>query len=194
MSYAPPKFSDEIFRHISHYESRRRKSMSDKNKLDVDFEIIEEPEDELFPRLPNVVSHRGHSVKIIAIIRSLPEPQEGRTISLRARVLVLDKKTMGAKGHISRPAEIWGEALDEPPVKITSEEFPNLPFSINIIVPKDDKPDDHLGEGPHYQALVNITTSTGGGDAVGGAEDGTAASSDLSFDDQGLYIIAFTSK
>jgi hypothetical protein len=172
--------------------------MSNKKKLDVDFEVIEEPEDVLFPRLPNVVSHRGHKVKIVAIIRDVPA--QPMTISLRARVLVLDRETIGEKEHISRPAKIWGEAK-EVTATFPSNDFLSLPFMIEAIVPRS-LTDDHLGEGPHYQALVNVTASSDDGELAiedtSGSKEGSKAddqsASDSGFDGDGLYIIEFMSK
>jgi hypothetical protein len=153
----------------------------------------------MFPRLPNVVSHRGHRVKILATIRQVPEPEpeEVTTVSLKARVLVLAPQTMGENENVSRLAQLWGEA---PAVTATfpSIEFPSLPFTIHTIVPRG-RGDDHLGEGPDYQALVNVTTSSGNGQAApksvdGGGEGGGAAGQPSSFDANGLYIIEFMSK
>lgn len=128
------------------------------HELDVDFEVIEDPEDRIFPRLPNVISHRGHRVKIAAIVRDLPHPERPTEIRLRASVFVLNNAIMGEKGHVAHPFQLWGRA-EEMTVPFPSEQHPRLPFEIEIFVPRNDE-DDHLGEGPHYEALVEVRTTT----------------------------------
>lgn len=131
---------------------------SEKPELDVDFEIVENPEDPTFPRLPNVISHRGHRIKIIATVHGVPYPEKETDITMSASVHVLGSGLLNEKGHICHFIQPWGRAADVT-VTYPSKAYPNLPFKIETIVSRDSG-DDHLGQGPDYQAGVSITTSS----------------------------------
>jgi hypothetical protein len=138
------------------------------HELDVDFEVMEDPEDLVFPRLPNVVSHRGHRVKITAIVRDLPEPDTETKIMFRVTVNVLNSSIIGEKGHISHPFAVWGEKEVE--VTFPSDQLSRLPFKVEILVPMELE-DEHLGQGPDYQALIDVTTNNARLDALREAGD-----------------------
>jgi hypothetical protein len=168
------------------------------HELDVDFEIIEDPEDLVFPRLPNVVSHRGHRVKIIATVHDVPQPDRTTDITLSAFVNVLNNALLNEKGHICHPFQQWGTSKDLT-VTFPSEQYSRLPFKIETIVSRD-AGDDHLGQGPDYEAFVDVSTSsaqlapteeeTGGTRPRGAA----ASASDATPRTEGSYLIRFTSK
>lgn len=167
----------------------------EEHELDVDFEIIEDPEDLVFPRLPNMVSHRGHRVKIIATVHDVPHPEMSTDITMLASIQVLNNALLNEKGHICYPFQLWGTS-EELKVTFPSEEYSRLPFKIEATVSKD-VGDDHLGQGPDYEAFVDITTSSGGnfaGRDDDGAQSRDVASSHSSPRVNGSYIIRFTSK
>jgi hypothetical protein len=168
----------------------------EKHELDVDFEIIEDPEDLVFPRLPNVVSHRGHRVKIIATVHDVPHPDRTTEITLSAFVNVLNNALLNEKGHICHPIQQWGTSK-ELTATFPSEQYSRLPFKIEAVVSRD-AGDDHLGQGPDYEAFVNVTTSSAQlaatEEATGETIPGGAAASDTTPRTEGAYIIRFTSK
>jgi hypothetical protein len=171
----------------------------DEHELDVDFEVIEDPEDLIFPRMPNVVSHRGHGVKIITTIRDVPHPERTTEITLSATVHVLNNAILNEKGHVCHPFQVWGSAEDLT-VTFPSEKFTRLPFKVEIRVPMDED-DDHLGQGPDLEAFVDVSTSStlfastekeeeeenGEGEAAGAESSSTPRT-------EGSYVIRFTSK
>jgi hypothetical protein len=172
----------------------------DEHELDVDFEIIEDPEDSAFPRLPNVVSHRRHRVKIIATVHDLPFPDRTTKITLSAIVNVLHYELISEKGHVARPFERWGTS-NKVTATFTPDEYSGFPFNIEAIVPRSGD-DDHLGQGPDYEALIEVKTTSvepliEGDD--GEAEPRHAAEPD---DDtfttepitEGSFIVRFTAK
>jgi hypothetical protein len=148
----------------------------EEHKLDVDFEVMEYPRDEFFPRMPNIVSHRGHQLRITAIIRDVPE---GTThIGLQADVLVYGAETISEHGHASSSVRLWGHA---PERSFPVNEDTLFPHPIDILVTKS-LDDDHLGEGP-YGTFINITAANTpfvdeapAEESVGTAEDGEAGS------------------
>jgi hypothetical protein len=167
----------------------------EEHELDVDFEIIEDPEDSAFPRLPNVVSHRRHRFKVIATVHDLPFPERTTEITLSAKVNVLYYELLNERGHSCRPFQRWGKSKD---VKVTfsPDEYSGFPFDIEAVVPMSDD-DDHLGQGPDYEATVEIRTnsiepSLDGND--GGAQPRDAAASDGGPRTDGSFIIRFTAK
>lgn len=170
----------------------------EEHELDVDFEVIEDPEDLVFPRLPNVVSHRGHKVKITAVIHDLPHPERTTEITVGARVHVLNNAIMGEKGHVTLPFQLWGIAEDVM-ATFPSDQYPRLPFKIEIIVPKVPD-DDHLGEGPHYEAMVGVRTvttqleSNAQGDSDNQTQAEMAAAAATEPRTEGSFIIRFTSQ
>lgn len=167
----------------------------EEHQLDVDFEIVEDPEDSAFPRLPNVVSHRRHKVKVIATVHDLPYPERKTDITLSAKVNVLDHELINERGHISRPFQRWGKSK-EIKVTFTPDEYSGFPFNIEAVVPMSEG-DDHLGQGPDYEAFVDVRTSSveppvaGGG---GGAQQRDATTNGTGPRTEGSYIIRFTAK
>jgi hypothetical protein len=171
----------------------------EEHKLDVDFEIIEDPVDEHFPRLPNVVSHRGHKVKILAVIHEVPNPDVATRISLNASVYVFGRETMGRQQHVSSTAHLWGQGRE---VTIDIPADPQFPVSIPIFVERTLN-DDHLGEGPGFQAFANVRTSPVVDNAAvvepanvapeGPAPSSTNIVADVISND-GLFVINFSSK
>jgi hypothetical protein len=163
-------------------------SNHDEHKLDVDLEVIEEPEDDFFPspREPNVISHRQHTVKITAVIRDVPE--DTQQLTLQAKILTLGKETLGQEGHTSSTVETWGTS-DSVTVPYPSELCETLPCKISLIVERSLR-DDHLGEGP-YRGLVDISTSNILDDTTG---DGSEEQDDDLDGDFGNFMIAFVSK
>ncbi len=170
---------------------------NEEHTLDVNLEVLEEPLDYYFPRQPNVVSHRGHQAKIIVTIHDVPDPEGTKTITLNATVLVFDKERAGNNGHVCSAARIWGTA-EKVTVAFPWPGWPR-PYVKEIIVSRGND-DDHLGEGPYYQGLVNVTTSneafnaerTTEGDSAGNDEE-AAATGRAALDDDGLHIIEFMS-
>lgn len=163
------------------------------NKLDVDFEVIEHPEDVLFPHQPNTVSRRGHRVKLSAIIREVPD--NTTRIKFKATILTHGKQTIGENEHLACPVQVWGSA-PEKIVGFPSEEYPTLPCKIELIVPRT-LGDDHLGEGP-YQGFANIKTDNlpFNPDEVNKPDSGNGdgAESSSIIDPVGLFSIQFVSK
>lgn len=172
-------------------------SEHNEHELDVDFEIIEDPEDLVFPRLPNVVSHRGHRVKIVATVHDVPHPERITDIKLLASIHVLNSALLNEKGHICHPFQLWGTS-EELKATFPSEEYSKLPFKIEAIVSKDAS-DDHLGQGPDYEAFVEVETSSFQGaladeEEVGGIRPRDATVSHAAPRTEGSYIIRFTRK
>ena len=174
-------------------------SEHEEHELDVDFEIIEDPEDFTFPRLPNVVSHRRHCVKVIATVHDLPFPERTTEITLSAKVNVLYYELLNERGHGCRPFQPWGKSKD---VKVTysPDEYSGFPFKIEAVVPRSTD-DDHLGQGPDYEATVVVRTSStepliNGDDD--GAEPRAAAASDATSKTEPKteesFLIRFTAK
>lgn len=166
------------------------------HELDVDFEIIEDPEDLVFPHPPNVISHRGHSVKIIATVHDLPHPERVTEINMVAMVNVLGNAILNEKGHISKPFQLWGTA-DPLTVTFPSEKYSRLPFKIEATVTQNPD-DDHLGQGPDYEAFAEVKTSSIGlastEEDTGATPSRGAAASPAAPRTEGAYVIRFTSK
>jgi hypothetical protein len=133
------------------------------HKLDVTFEVIEHPRDDNFPHSPNVVSHRGHQLRITAIILDVPEGTQ--RVKLQADVLVYGPETLSANGYTSSSVKLWGHAPEQAfPVNVDTP----FPHPIDILVTKNNN-DDHLGEGP-YGTFINIAA-----DNIGFEDDAHAA-------------------
>jgi hypothetical protein len=125
--------------------------MSDEN-LDVELDVSEQPEEAKFPRRPNVISHRGHRLKLNVTIADVPP--ERPFVTITASVFTYGPERIGEEAHVSRSRELWGEERGR-----TFEIEPaNLPAKLAIVVPKLGG-DDHLGQGP-YEAIVTVNTST----------------------------------
>lgn len=181
------------------------------HELDVDFEVVAvvggvrgDMEVPVNPRLPNVVSRRGHKLKIIATIRDVPDPTGTTEITMNARVSVLNNAVMGDKGDLSRPFQNWGDAV--PDVTMTFEPQDALPYRMEIVIPRTEH-DDHLGQGPDYEATVTITSNTVSlaTDATVSGADAAATDSSVADDTDdtdsapeprsgGFFIIPFTSR
>lgn len=125
-------------------------------ELDVELDVIElnylgHPI-ENFPRRPNVVSHRGHQIKINVTITQVAADTEYVTIG--ASVYAYGPERIGEEAHVSRSWSLWGS---EP--RVTKEIDPNdMPRTFSIVVSMADV-DDHLGQGP-YGGLVSVNQST----------------------------------
>ena len=80
--------------------------MPETHELDVDFEVVgtdtNDDEVPVVPRMPNVVSRRGHRVKLIALIHDVPRPDRTTRVSMTAIVNVLQNTLLGRKGDVSR--------------------------------------------------------------------------------------------
>lgn len=159
------------------------------HEFDVDFEIVavnESGEVQTRPRQPNVVSRRGHAVKIIAKIRDIPETEGPTEVTLKADVLVLANAVMGEEGDIARPFQRFGRAAD---VMATIQSRDNLPYTMEIVVPNTGN-DDHLGQGPDYQATVDLSTAS---DFTTSREKNGEDHDPDDIKTGGLFTISFTS-
>ena len=121
-------------------------------ELDVDLDVFEFPEQPNFPRLPNVVSRRGHRLKFNIGINEVPEGTKSVTIS--AKVFAYGPEHLGSEAHSSRSRRLWGSA--EP--KNCNIDIENLPAKCDIVVDEDDE-DEHLGQGP-YEAVITVTPTS----------------------------------
>jgi hypothetical protein len=127
--------------------------LSEDVELDVELDVVEQPEQSNFPRSPNVVSHRGHQLRINVTITSAP--LDRRFVTLSAIVYAYGPERLGEQGHVSRERNLWG--TDLPKTYPIDPDPEKLPQSYSIIVSEDG--DDHLGQGP-YDAFVGVNTST----------------------------------
>jgi hypothetical protein len=117
--------------------------------LDVSLSVFEMPIDPLFPRRPNVVSHRRHQLEIQVTVNRLPEGA-GR-ISISADVIELGPERLGHQEHKFRPIRLWGRDRRDN-IEIDPEE---LPATFSLVVSRIPG-DDHLGQGP-YDAYVTLS-------------------------------------
>lgn len=174
------------------------------HELQIDFEIQgighDDKEVPVRPRLPNVVSRRSHRIKIIGTIYDVPDPTLVTIVRLAgATVDVFGNAVMGAKGDLARPAQQWGTSGVDGQVEIrpVDLEDPNDPPTVSIIVEPDDG-DDHLGQGPDYQATVEVSSQTiipvDNAAAGTGARGGSAAASSDANTGVQLFTIPFSSK
>jgi hypothetical protein len=130
---------------------------TEQHKLDADFTLIavdDQGDVPVHTRPPNVVSRRGHALKIIAQIRDVPNEDFPVDVSIIAQVSVLGNPNTGDEGDVSRLSEFWGRSGEPAMGTIFSRD--QLPLRLQIIVPKTNE-DDHLGQGPDYEATVDIT-------------------------------------
>jgi hypothetical protein len=173
------------------------------HRLDVDFELIavnDQGELPVRPRLPNVVSRRGHALKIITRIHDVPNEADEFPVevTINATVNVLANPIMGGEGDVSRLRQFWGDNAANP-AKKTFNSRDELNDDITTIV-RPPKHDDHLGQGPDFQADVTVTASpTTKRKAAADDEHTTAARPDRaagtdSTSGTGDFIIPFSSR
>jgi hypothetical protein len=117
---------------------------------DIELEVFEEPIDRLFPRLPNVVSRRGHrALKIVVRVQDSEFfPPEAEAVEIDAEVFVYGPDRVGNGQHLFRHRLKWGAQRDTFPLDNGRRDF-------EIVVHRG-LDDDHLGEGP-YDATVKVT-------------------------------------
>ena len=128
-------------------------------ELDVDFAVVEVPFDTHLPqpRHPNVVSRRGHKVKITGYVRELKD-NDTESLRIRAEVYVLGHPVLSPGAHASRRMKLWGDTGEEDIIfKIPDDA--DFPLEFEVIV-EEKKRDEHLGQGPDYTALVTIHEDT----------------------------------
>lgn len=121
------------------------------DEIDVDIDVCEQPKHANFPRRPNVVSRRGHRIKLDIGIHELPEGTEWVVIS--AKVFNYGPEHLGPGAHASRSRKLWGKAGAKA-FEIKPEE---LPTTFEIVASKE-VVDEHLGQGP-YEAVITVTAS-----------------------------------
>lgn len=126
--------------------------MALERELDVDLDVVEQPEQANFPRRPNVVSHRGHKVKFNVTINDVPADRKAVTIS--AKVFTYGPEHLGEASHASRSRKLWGME----PGRLFDIDPENLPARFSVVVSKLGG-DEHLGQGP-YEAVVTVNAST----------------------------------
>lgn len=126
--------------------------MSVERELDVELDVNEQPEQANFPRLPNVVSHRGHSLLINVTITDVPRDRQFVTIA--ANVFTYGPERLGEAAHRSRTKTRWGVE----PGRVFEIDPENLPARYSIVVAEFGG-DEHLGQGP-YEAVVLVNSST----------------------------------
>lgn len=124
------------------------------DELDVELDVVEQPEQSNFPRLPNVVSHRGHQLRISVNITSVA--RDRRFVTLAAIVYSYGPERIGEQAHVSRRRNLWG--LELPKTYPIDPDPEKLPQMYTIIVSEVNE-DEHLGQGP-YEAFVGVNTST----------------------------------
>lgn len=144
-------------------------------ELDVDFAVVEDPLDMHLPRRPNVVSRRGHKVKITGYIREIKDEVE--RLNVRAEVFLLGPQALAPGAHTSRRMRLWGDK--EIDVEIPPDA--NFPFPFEIIV-EEKRPDEHLGQGPDYGAIITMRDDTPSRLKAG--EGGEGATQTRAADDQ----------
>lgn len=181
--------------------------------LDVDFRIVavnDQGEVPVHPRLPNVVSRRGHALKITAWVRDVPyrDNEFPVTVTLdRAEVSVYRNPDMGEEGDISRRKEFWGRNVEHDTKTIDARD--DLPRRLEVTVFQVNH-DDHLGQGPDYESAIEVTATPDtvnrekAGDGGAGSEGtpqlgGTDHTRDEDHDDDkdhgfGRFIIPFSAR
>jgi len=119
---------------------------------DIELEVFEEPLDGQFPRLPNVVSRRGHrALKIVVRVQGDVIPEEADSVLIEAEVFAYGPDRVGNGRHIYRHRLRWGAKR----IPFPLPEEHGSDFEFNVIVERELQ-DDHLGEGP-YDAVVKVT-------------------------------------
>ncbi len=122
-------------------------------ELDLELDVSEQPEIPNFPRRPNVVSHRTHTLKFNVTITDLPNNTR-RWVTIAASVFFFGPKRLGEKAHVSRSRKLWGKKIGT----VLPIDPAVLPTTFEITVNKT-AGDDHLGQGP-YEAIVTVNSST----------------------------------
>ena len=137
--------------------TRKEPGLRAAEEQDIELEVFEEPIDRLFPRVPNVVSRRGHrALKIL--VRVLGDdviPPEAEAIRIDAEVFVYGPDRVGNGRHLFRHRLRWGAEQITIPLENRDDE--DLEFEVIVRRGLDD---DHLGEGP-YDATVKLTPQGG---------------------------------
>lgn len=120
---------------------------------DIELEVFEEPIDTLFPRLPNIVSRRGHrALKIKVRVQGTDViPPNATAVVIEAEVLTYGPDRIGSNRHVFRHRLTWGTKSMTFPLRARHRP----PYGFDVVVPKQ-LGDDHLGEGP-YDAVVKVT-------------------------------------
>ena len=127
--------------------------MPDNRELDVELDVCEEPEQN-FPRRPNIVSHRGHQLRINVTITQVPS--DAAFVTIAADVFAFGPERIGQEAHVSRSRKLWG---NEPGITFKIDPDPvSLPAKFTLVISEFDG-DDHLGQGP-YEALVSVNPTT----------------------------------
>lgn len=141
----------------------------EKHELEVGFEIqgVDDKNNEVQVRpglhLPNVVSRRGHRVKIIVSVFDVPDPTMKTIVRLQnATVNVFSDAVVGNKGDLARPSQLWGSNVaDVSEVEVNPGDLdPGKPAPTIYIVVQPKGGDDHLGQGPDYEATVDVSSQT----------------------------------
>jgi len=125
--------------------------MADDSKLDVDLDVFEQPEQANFPRRPNIISRRGHAVRLIVTINQVADLGT-KFVTISASVFALGPEHLGQASHVSRSRKLWADEQ-----KGFDIDAADLPSRHEIVVERD--PDDHLGQGP-YEAVVTVSPSS----------------------------------
>jgi hypothetical protein len=126
--------------------------MAEERELDVDLDVVEQPEQGNFGRRPNVVCRRGHRLKFNVGINDVPT---GTTfVTINAKVFTYGPEYLGPEAHASRSRKLWGME----PGRAFEIDPENLPVSFDLVVSKRGG-DDHLGQGP-YEAIITVNPSS----------------------------------
>ncbi len=152
---------------------------------DIELEVFEHPIDRLFPRLPNVVSRRGHrALKIVVRVQGNEViPPEAESVLIEAEVFVYGPDRVGNGRHLFSHRLRWG--AETQPFPLEYEHGPEYEFE--VIVPRQ-LDDDHLGEGP-YNATVKLTPQ---GEGLPGLRNADQADED--FDPDPKVTISFIAR
>jgi hypothetical protein len=138
---------------------------------DIELEVFEEPIDRAFPRLPNLVSRRGHrALKIVVRVQGTRViPPNATSVKIDVEVFAYGPDRIGTNRHIFRHRLLWG--LETVCFELREGHEPEYEFE--VIVPRR-VGDDHLGEGP-YEAAVKVTAQGEGLSDSSGARDESVA-------------------
>jgi hypothetical protein len=131
---------------------RNKAAFTSTEERDIELEVIENPRDENFPRLPNIVSHRGHSLRIFVRVQGTEIPHNATAVKIGAEVITYGVNRIGRNRHVFRHSARWGK-FDEKPFPLPKRR--KLEYTFELVVEKQ-LGDDHLGEGP-YDAFVTVT-------------------------------------
>jgi hypothetical protein len=135
-----------------HMIKRERTAPASTEERDIELDVFEEPLDKIFPRLPNIVSRRGHrALKIVVRVGKEVIPSNATSVVIAAEVITYGLDRIGKNRHVFRHSARWGK--NEKPFPLPKKHKP--PYTFEIVVEKE-LGDDHLGEGP-YDAFVTVT-------------------------------------